>query len=351
MPSANNKFFQLLTDSKIYGPDDRRMIQQEKSLVRYLEKEYTSYLKNPITMASTGVSTDAGPIMDQTDDLMETHYDETIDLFMGFLDTQYRAYTMAYFGENGDDKISLEQAQTNKFHLIAERAKIKAGDKILNIGCGFGSLETFLLQQYPDLQITGITPSKVQIKYLREKMQDSSHPLSNGFTLMEDVFDESITEKLGENQFDLVISVGVFEQLLNMRVMLQLISKLLKPGGHTFHHFITSQVVTPQVKLAEKTVIGKYFPGGRVWPRDEFSRHTEHLSLVDTWYVNGKNYWNTLEEWHHRYWKSLPDLYNEDFGIDAIKHWNEYFLLCKAMFAPLDGTFYGNSHYLFKREQ
>jgi cyclopropane-fatty-acyl-phospholipid synthase len=347
MQQLDNNLDKILTDAGIFGPDSSNLIQQEKSLARYLGREYTAYLKKPVTLEAMGVSTDEGPMMDQTEELMKAHYDESIELFMGFLDTRYCAYSMAYYGESGSDNISLEDAQEQKFRLIAQRAQIKGDEKILNIGCGFASLETFLRQEYPDIQVTGITPSAVQIKYIKEKMQDSSHPLSNGFTLMEDVFDESITEQLGLAQYDLVISIGVFEQLLNMKTMLKLIAKLLKPGGRTFHHFITSQVATPQIQLSRNTVIGKYFPGGRIWPHDEFSRHTEHLDLVNTWFLNGKNYWRTLDDWHHRYWESIPRLYNKSFSLDAIKHWNEYFLLCKAMFAPLDGTFYGNSHYLF----
>ncbi len=347
MQSLDNNLDVLLAKAEIFSPDSSAMLLQEKSLARYLEKEYRSYLKNPISLQSTGISTDKGPIMDQTDDLMKTHYDESIELFMGFLDTRYRAYTMAYYGETGDDEISLEEAQLNKFKLISQRAQIKGHENILNIGCGFGSLETYLLDKYPDIHITGITPSKVQINYLKKHMQDRSHPLSSGFTLIEDVFDESITEKLGLSQYDLVISIGVFEQLLNMKAMLALIAKLLKPDGRTFHHFITSQVTTPHVRLDKKTVIGKYFPGGRIWPHDEFSRHTDHLDLVNTWFVNGKNYLRTLNEWHHRYWNSVPLLYEKGFNIETIKYWNDYFLLCKAMFSPLDGAFYGNSHYLF----
>ncbi len=347
MQQLDNNLDKILTDAGIFGPESSGFIQQEKSLTRYLEREYTAYLNNPITLESTGVSTDEGPLVDQTEDLMKTHYDESIGLFTGFLDTRYRAYTMAYYGESGNDEISLEEAQYQKFRLIAQRAQIKGGEKILNVGCGFAPLETFLLQEYPDIQVTGITPSKVQIKYIKEKMQESSHPLSNGFTLMEGVFDESMAEKLGLAQYDLVISIGLFEHVLNMRSMLALMAKQMKPKGRCFHHFITSRVVTPQVHLQKKTVIGKYFPGGRVWPHDELSRHTEHLDLVNTWFVNGKNYWRTLDDWHHRYWKSIPQLYNNAFSLDAIKYWNEYFLLCKAMFAPMDGTFYGNSHYLF----
>jgi cyclopropane-fatty-acyl-phospholipid synthase len=351
MLPLDNNLEKILTEAEIFSPDSDALILQEKSLARFLEKEYKNYLENPITLVSTGVSTDQGPIMDQTEDLMKTHYDESIELFMGFLDTRYRAYTMAYYGEAGDDDISLEEAQLQKFRLISQRAQIKGDERILNIGCGFGSLETFLLEEYPDIQITGITPSKVQIKYLKEKMRDPAHPLSTGFTLVEDVFDESIAEKAGITRYDLVISIGVFEQLLNMKTTLELISKLLKSNGRSFHHFITSRVTTPQVQLHKKNIIGKYFPGGRIWPRDEFSRHTEHLDLEATWFVNGKNYWRTLDDWHHRYWKSIPQLYANNFGLDAIKYWNDYFVLSKAMFAPLDGTFYGNSQYLFSQKK
>jgi len=349
MPSINN-IDQLLTDVEIFGPDSKNFIQQEKSLIRYLEKEFTSYLNNPITMESTGVSTVDGPLVAQTEDLMKEHYDESIELFTGFLDSHYRAYTMAYYGETGDDDITLEEAQTQKFRLIAQRAQIKGDEKILNVGCGFAPLETFLLEEYPNIEITGVTPSKVQAKYIKDKIRDPSHALSRNFDLIESVFDESLVEQLGDKRYDLVMSVGLFEHVHNIGTMLSLMSKLLKPNGRSFHHFITSRVVTPQVHLNQKTVIGKYFPGGRVWPHDEFNRHTNDLELVNSWFLNGKNYWRTLDDWHRRYWKCIPQLYKNGFSIEAIKHWNDYFLLCKVMFAPLDGTFYGNSHYLFKRK-
>jgi len=315
MQLLENNLEKILADAGIFAPESSNLIRQEKSLTRYLQREYLAYLKNPVTLESTGVSTDEGPLVEQTEDLMNTHYDENIGLFMGFLDTRYRAYTMAYYGESGNDEITLEEAQTQKFRLIAQRAQIKGGEHIVNVGCGFAPLETFLLQEYPDIQITGITPSKVQIKYIKEKMLDSCHPLSNGFSLMEGVFDESMVEKLGLAQYDLVISIGLFEHVHNMRAMLALMSKLLKPDGRSFHHFITSRIVTPQVHLQKKTVIGKYFPGGRVWPHEELSRHTEHFDLENAWFINGKNYWRTLDDWHQRYWKSIPQLYNHAFPL------------------------------------
>jgi cyclopropane-fatty-acyl-phospholipid synthase len=341
-----------LADAEVHGPGSKELERNEKNLIRYFEREYQRYLKNPQTPEQIGVFSDRGPIMEETDELMEAHYDERPEFFAGFLDNRYRAYTMAYYGETGEaarnSAATLEEAQQAKFSLIAQRAQIQGNERIFNIGCGFGSLESFLLQEYPGVEVVGITPSQVQIDYLKQKMQDPSHPLSSRFTLIEGAVDKLPMETLGKHRYDLVISVGVFEQLLNMRAMLELIAQLLIPGGRTFHHFITSQVTIPQLLDPKKTRIGQYFPGGRVWPRDEFARHTEHFDVVNTWFVNGFNYWRTLDEWHRRYWNNIPDLYGEVFDIEAIKYWNEYFSLCKAMFAPLNGEFYGNSHYLFQ---
>ena len=348
MPEDTYNLKEQLLKASIFGPDSNECSQQEQSLSRYFEKEYKHYLKDPVSLQSIGISSELGPIMEETDDLMQQHYDENIDLFNGFLDTSYHAYTMAYYGENGDSDITLEQAQYDKFQLFVERAQIKGDENILNIGCGFGSLETFLLKEYPNIKITGITPSQTQIRYLQEKIQENGHPLSNNFSLIEGDINHLTIDAIGRNRYDLVISVGVCEHVLNMSAFMELIANLLKPDGKTFHHFITSKTAIPQLLKPNETRIGNYFPGGRVWPHDEFSRHTKLFDLEGSWFVNGNNYWRTLDEWHHRYWKTIPELFGTTFDIAAIKHWNDYFSLCKSMFKPLDGSFYGNSQYLFR---
>ena len=337
----------------IFGPDNDEMKLYEHRLTRFFEREYARYQHSARSPRDFGISTDEGPIMEETEALMEQHYDEQREFFSGFLDTQYRAYSMAYYGDSPEDirasKATLEQAQEAKFALIAERAGIQGNEKIFNIGCGFGSLETYLLTHYPELEIVSITPSKVQLAHIRERMQDVSDPLcSERLTLIEGAFDQLDAKALGGRRYNLVISVAVFEQVINMQAVLEKIASLLLPGGRTFHHFITSQTAIPQFLNPEKTRIGLYFPGGRVWPHAEFSRFTDHFEVCNTWFVNGLNYWRTLDEWHRRYWNSLPSLYQTTFDYEQIAHWNNYFSLCKAMFAPMDGCFYGNSHYLFR---
>jgi cyclopropane-fatty-acyl-phospholipid synthase len=342
-----------LADLGVFGPGSAELDRHEKALTQYFEKEYRRCLKNPQSLEALGVIANAGPIGEDPDVLMARHYDARWEFFASFLDNHYRAYSMAYYGETAEavrnSSATLEEAQKAKFSLIAKRAQIEGHERILNLGCGFGSFETFLLQEYPNITVVGVTPSKVQVNYIRKQMQDPTDPLcSDRFTLIEGAFGKLPVDTLGKGQYDLVISVAIFEHLLNLRASFECFKALLAPGGRTFHHLITSQVAVPQFLDAAKTRIGQYYPGCRVWPHAELSRQTEHFDLVNSWFVNGLNYWRTLDEWHRRFWSNLPKLYGTVFDTAAIKYWNEYFMLCKVMFAPMDGQFYGNSHYLFK---
>ena len=348
----NKKISDLLADKGIFGPGSAELEKHERNLARYFLREYQRLSDNPVSLESLGVATDQGPMMEETEALMDSHYDERPEFFASFLDKRYMAYSMAYYGETPDkirtSNLSLEEAQRDKFALIAKRARIKGDERILNIGCGFGSLETYLLEEFPDLEIASITPSTVQIEYLKQRMGNSLDPLSrNNFTLLEGAFDQKPIAEFGKLKYHLVISVAVFEQVYNMRSILERINQLVLPGGRSFHHFITSKIAIPQFLDPTKTKIGLYFPGGRVWPHTEFSLHTDHFKLEENWFLNGLNYWRTLDEWHRRYWENIPHLYKSVFDAKAITHWNEYFSLCKAVFAPMEGRIYGNSHYLF----
>jgi cyclopropane-fatty-acyl-phospholipid synthase len=346
--------YEELAARGIYGPGSTELEKFERQLTRFFEREYRRLQEQSVSLESLGIDTRTGPMMEETDALMEYHYDEKLEFFASFLDKVYLAYSMAYYGETPEEIMgstaTLEEAQRAKFELISKRANIAGNERILNIGCGFGSLETYLLTQFQNLEIIGVTPSKVQAEYLTTRMKDSNDPLGKGnFSLIFGTFDKDSIDSFGVKSFDLVISIAVFEQIFNMHDVLESIYQLVKPGGRTFHHFITSQFVIPQFVDPKKTRIRNYFPGGRVWPHPEFAKHIGHFELHGSWFINGLNYWRTLNEWHTRYWKSLDALYGSVFDLQEIAHWNEYFSLCKVVFAPCSGICYGNSHYLFNK--
>ena len=95
--------------------------------------------------------------------------------------------------------------------------------------------------------------------------------------------------------------------------------------------------------------MAEYFPGGHIWPYEEPKRHDKHLHFVESWFVNGMNYWKTLDEWHERFWNAIEQTYPEHLTLEEVEDWNKYFILCKSMFRPDDGHSYGNGHYLYEK--
>lgn len=334
-----------------HGSEISRLL--EKRINRYFTREYQRLLDQDVTLSEIGIRTDEGPMWEETESLISSHYDEQFEFFQSFLDKEYRAYSMAFYGDNAEQvrnsPRSLEQAQQEKFRQICQRMEIVGNERILNIGCGFGSLEQYLYSHFPNLEIISITPSQVQTRYLMERIADPEDLFSQShFKVITTDFAALDVEQLGRESFDVVCSIGLLEQVLNMRSLFEKIAMLLPTGGRTFHHFITSKIVIPQFLNADDTLIGDYFPGGRIWPFDEMARHADFFQLQDSWFINGMNYWKTLDQWHQLFWQGIDDL-APLLGEERIRHWNDYFSLSKACFAPFDGSLFGNGQYLFRK--
>ncbi|HID72856.1 TPA: methyltransferase [Candidatus Micrarchaeota archaeon] len=328
-------------------------LRKEEHVARFLEREYRAVADSPVSLEELGISASTGAMWEETEELIETHYDERIEFFDSFLDSSYRAYSMAFYGKDRKEVLesafSLEEGQANKFRLICDRIGIRGDEKILNIGCGFGSFERYLLGYYPDVHVTGITPSKVQAAYLQHCLDDPRCILQQeNFSLIINDFSLIREDSLELGSFDLIVSIGLLEHVRNMDAFNNKVFELLKPNGKSFHHFIVSKLPLPQLLDSKETLIGDYFPGGRIWPYDEFNRHGGHLQLEGKWFVNGLNYWKTLDEWHRRFWENIDQL-SQKLDNVRLSYWNDYFILCKACFRPLSGTAFGNGHYLFRK--
>ncbi|MCP4287967.1 MAG: methyltransferase domain-containing protein [Gammaproteobacteria bacterium] len=337
-----------------YGSVELQLYEQR--LTRYFSREYQRLGKNPIQLLNAGIPTQEGPMWKQTAALMEQHFDADLTLFQAFLDSRFMAYTMAYYGKEPaqilESKATLEAAESAKFDLICNRAGIRGNERIFNIGCGFGPLETYLSKRYPKMEITSITPSRVQANLIRNSIDNPSHPLfKSSLRLIEDDFGSIPLEKLGAGEYDLVFAIGAFEHVNNLYAAFQRIHDLLKPAGKAFLHLIVSKPIFPQYHDSRNTLIGRFFPGGHIWPVDIIKNQTDFLQLEQSWYLNGLNYWRTLEAWHQRFWQSMDRLYSHVLSEDGIRYWNDYFVLCKVvLFAPCNGDVYGNGHFLFSRQ-
>jgi cyclopropane-fatty-acyl-phospholipid synthase len=321
----------------------------EKRLTQYFTREYKQHKNN-----KQSVCVNNGPLALAPDDLADTHYDEGISFFKTFLDDETMSYTMAYFDEDPDKAFkstkSIGDAQLDKFKLIADRMKLNGDEKLLNIGCGFGYFESYLLETYPDILISSTTHSKDQYDFILDRTKKPTDALSSKrFQLYFGKIDDNSSIVPANDKFNTVCSVGLLEQINNIELFFKIMSELLVDNGHMFHHLIVSRDLIPQFLDPQKTLIGEYFPGGKVIPFTALQKNINKFTLLDSWFINGMNYWQTLDKWHASFWRNLPRIYPGEMNAERVRYWNNYFVLCKAMFLPENGLAYGNGQYLYRK--
>ena len=211
-----------LAEQGVFAWGSEELVLYERHLTRYFTREYEMLNSGRRTEEVLKQAGESRQMSEKTESLMKEHYDESLALFRSFLDRHYMAYTMAWYGEDPDSvrksEVSLEYAQAQKFALAAERIGLKGAERILNIGCGFGSLETWLFEHYPELDLTSVTPSRVQADYIRRCIANPEHVMpDNRIKLLEMTFEQLAWRDVDSEPFDLIFAVGVFEHISDLR--------------------------------------------------------------------------------------------------------------------------------------
>ncbi len=159
------------------------------------------------------------------------HYDVSNGFYRLFLDERM-IYTCGYFTDWTND---IDQAQKDKLELICRKLRLKPGDRLLDIGCGWGALLIYAAQNF-DVVGTGVSLSEAQTALARERIKLAG--LEDKIT----IHVKSYTELDG--QFDKISSVGMFEHvgIANYDSYFSAIHRLLRPGGLYMHHAITRRM-------------------------------------------------------------------------------------------------------------
>ncbi len=350
-----------LSSPDIFQYNSEAMHKFEKQMARFFGREYQRWQGNKTAPEAYGVSSFEGNIATEVTRkkaIGECYDDEHgYAIYRAFLDRDYMAYTTGYYGADAEEAmastVSLEKSQEQKYDLIIERAQIEDGHHVLDLGCGFGGLSKYLLNKFPNLTITGINPSEVQTGHIKRLIRYHDRNFEGErFRLIQKYIDDIDigSDELPLNSVDRIVSIGFIEHVTNLDLLFQKLAPILRPGGKCLHHCIVSIDTIPRLLAADDTRIGDYFPGGHIWPFDELPRHNTHLRFAERWFLNGMNYWRTLDEWHKRFWRSVDELYpNSIQNAEQLQYWASYFSLCKAMFIPNEGKSYGNGHFLFEK--
>ena len=258
---------------------------------------------------------------------VEYHYDiggeKGEKLYDMFLDRKHRLYSCAYWKENTK---TLEDAQQNKIDHIVKKLDIKQGQKILEVGCGWGGMALEIAKQ-KGCEVTGISLSKNQINYCKKKSKELGLDNQVNFELAD------YREIKGE--YDRIYSVGMFEHVGKKfyKVFFESMNRLLKNDGIFLLHTIgVVDKPSPPNKFINKYI----FPGGVCPSFSQIIQPIEKTGLIvsDTETLI-RHYDKTLENWLERFLskrQEVKDLFDEKF----VKMWEFYLASCAAAFRYRD---------------
>ena len=251
------------------------------------------------------------------------HYDLGNDFYGLWLD-KTMTYSSAIF-EDGQD--SLEKAQTAKYASMVDQMGVKAGDHVLEIGCGWGGFAEYAAKDR-GLNVTCLTISKEQIKYAQDRINTAGLTELVKFKL-QDYRDET-------GVYDGIASIEMFEAVGEKYwpSYFQTVHDRLKPGAHATLQIITVRNDRFEVYRKGVDFIQKYiFPGGMLPSPEVLAQQVEKAGLNVVKSIEfGESYSQTLRRWHDTFNDKWDQVVAMGFDDRFRRMWNFYLTSCAATF-------------------
>lgn len=288
------------------------------------------------------------PIAVHTRDANEQHYEVPTEFFR-YVMGPHMKYSCGLWKSAADTLAVSEEAM---LELTTQRAELKDGMQILELGCGWGSLSLFMAKKFPNASITGVSNSRTQKEYIDGEAK------KRGLTNLT-IVTADMNAFTTDGKFDRVVSVEMFEHMRNYHVLLEKISSWLKPEGKLFVHIFTHKEFAYLFEVKDETDwMSKYFFTGGVMPSDHLLLYfAEHLTIEKHWHVNGTHYQQTSEAWlqnmdrHEREVRPiLASTYGAENETKWWVYWRVFFMACAELWGYNEGKEWMVSHYLFRKK-
>ena len=276
----------------------------------------------------------------------EQHY-EVPAAFFGTVLGKNRKYSSCYWPEG---VVSLDAAETASLDATCERAGLKDGQHVLELGCGWGSLTLFMAERYAGSLITALSNSNSQRKYIEGEARRRGLTNVRVITCDFNVYN-------ADEQFDRIVSIEMFEHLRNWPRAFASVASWLKPNGRFFMHvFAHRDAPYPFVERDATDWMSKHFFSGGMMPSDDLALHCQDdLRLLQRWRWDGTHYQRTSAAWLHNmdaHRNELMPLFDSTYGDEANVWWTRwrlFFMSVEELFGYDDGQRWWVSHYLFEK--
>lgn len=310
-----------------------------------LSRKLRQLKANPRSPADWIETLSSTPLATETAAANEQHYEVPTDYFLQALGPHLK-YSSAYWNEHCH---SLEQAEVEMLTLTCERAELRDGQDILELGCGWGSLSLFMAARYPNARITTVSNSNTQRQHIEEQARLRELPNLKVVTC-------DINHFQPEQQFDRLVSVEMFEHVRNHRQLFTQIATWLKPAAKVFIHIFAHHTHAFLYEAEhEDDWMSRYFFTGGIMPAADLLPLAAADSFEEEhrWNVNGCHYQKTLDAWlalHDAKRETVMESLRPCYGSETDRwfhRWRLFYLACSELFGYHEGKEWSVMHYRF----
>lgn len=289
---------------------------------------------------------DASPIAVATDAANAQHYEVPAAFYARVLG-RHRKYSSGLWPAGVR---TLDDAEAAMLALTCERAEVRDGMRVLDLGCGWGSLSLWIARHFPSCRVVGVSNSASQ------RADILARAAAAGLHNVEIVTADANTFT-PPGTFDRVVSVEMMEHARNWRALLARVASWLAPGGKMFVHVFTHATVGYEFAVdgADDWMAKHFFTGGQMPADAQLLHFQDHLAVEAHWRVAGTHYARTAEAWLANFDRSRAELQpvlREAYGerADTMANlWRVFFMACAELWGFANGREWLVSHYRLRR--
>jgi cyclopropane-fatty-acyl-phospholipid synthase len=287
----------------------------------------------------------AYPVAQHADAANQQHYEVPTGFFQAVLG-QRRKYSSCYYET---PETTLDEAEIRALELTIEHAGLVDGQRILELGCGWGSLSLFMAEKLPSSEIVAVSNSTSQRTFIEGEA--AARGLSNLRVVTADM--NSFT---CEGGFDRIVSVEMFEHMANWTELLARARGWLQPEGRLFLHVFTHRFACYRFDVNDKSdwIAQHFFTGGLMPSRRLIHCFPDLFGVEWEWHWSGEHYRRTAEDWLVNFDRRLAEIdpiLTSVYGADAAlwrRRWRLFFLATSGLFGHASGEAWGVGHYLLR---